>query len=403
MAIATGINKRVVYKKEDQWGIAPTSTGGKVLRRVTASFDLNKESFESAEIRTDQQVSDFRHSIRSVSGTLSGELSPGSYADFFAAAVARDFTAGVSATGVSYTIAASGDNWTVTRDAGDFLANGFKIGNVIRITAAGGNAANTGKNLLIVGLTSTVATVTVLNGSDLFAEGPIASATIAVQGKVTYAPLTGHTDTSFSIESFYADIAQSELTTGNKVNTVGVSIPTSGLATVDFGFMGKDRTNATSAYFSSPSSASTTGIFSSATGVLVVNGAPVAVLTSLSVNINRNMQNATVVGSSSIQDVFEGRIVVDGTFDAYFTDGTLRGYFENETEISLVAALAASNTKDADVFSVVLPRVKLNSDTKNDGESGITTSVSFRALLNTAGGTGVATEATTIFIQDSAA
>ncbi len=50
------------------------------------------------------------------------------------------------------------------------------------------------------------------------------------------------------------------------------------------------------------------------------------------------MQNATVVGSNSIADVFEQRIIVDGDFSAYFTDGTIRDYFENETEISIVAA-----------------------------------------------------------------
>ena len=116
--LATGVNKKVAYKKETSYGVVPSASGAKYIRRVTSTFNLNKENYGSNEIRTDYQVADERHGVRSVQGNISGELSPGSYADFFQSVLARDFTAGVSATGASYTIAASGDFWTVTRAAG---------------------------------------------------------------------------------------------------------------------------------------------------------------------------------------------------------------------------------------------------------------------------------------------
>ena len=402
MALATGVNKKVAYKKETSYGVVPSASGAKYIRRVTSTFNLNKENYGSNEIRTDYQVADERHGVRSVQGNISGELSPGSYADFFQSVLARDFTAGVSAAGVSYTIAASGNFWTVTRAAGSYITDGFKVGDVVRITAAGGNAANVGKNLLILGLTATVATVMTLNASALVAEGPIASATIAVIGKKTYAPTTGHTDDSYTFEEWYSDIAQSEVTTGNKVNTAGISLPATGLSTCQFGFMGKDLAQTgTSQYFSNPASASSTGIFAAVNGALVINGTPIAVLTGLNININRGMQNATVVGSNTIADTFEGRIQVDGDFSSYFQDATVRDMFNNETEISIVAALTTSNDKAADFISITLPRVKVNSNTRNDGETGITAQNSFKALLNTAGGSGTSSEATTITIQDS--
>ena len=404
MAISTGINKRVTYKAETTFGTAAGSSGGQVLRRVTSAFNLEKETYQSGEIRTDYQVQDMRHGVRTATGSVSGELSPGSYADFLAAAVARDFVAGVSAASVSYTVAASGNYWTVTRAAGSYLTDGFKIGDVIRITAAGGNAANTGKNLLILTLTATVATVAPLNDAALVAEGPIASATIAVQGKKTFAPITGHTDKSFTVEEWYSDISQSEVFTGLKVNTASLSIPATGLVTCDFGFMGKDLAQTgSSAYFSAPTAQTSTGIFAAVNGALVVNGTPVALVTDASINLNRNLQNATVVGSNSIADIFEGRITVDGSFSAYFQDATFRDLFNNETEVSLVIAITTSNDKGADFMSIVLPRIKVNSNTKADGESGIVASHNFVALLNSTGGTGAATEKTTISFQDSAA
>lgn len=404
MTLAVGINKSVIYKKETTWGTLAGTASGKVLRRVTANFNLEKETYQSNEIRTDYQIADYRHGVRSAVGSLSGELSPGTYADFLAAAVAKDFVAGVSAAGLSYTIAASGNFYTVTRAAGDYLTDGFKVGDVVRITAAGGNAANTGRNLMILSLTSTVATVTPLNSGVMVAEGPIASATIAVQGKKTWAPLTGHTDDSFTVEEFYDDVDQSEVYTGNKVNTVSIALPSTGLVTCEFGFMGKDLAQTgTSQYFTSPTAQGTSGIFAAVNGVLVINGVPVALLTNLNLNINRNMQNATVVGSNSVVEMFEGRIQVEGDLSAYFEDVALRDLFKDETEASIMVALTTSNAKDADFMAFVMPRVKINSNTRDDSEGGITSQNSFVALLDTTGGTGQDTEKTTISIQDNLA
>ncbi len=404
MPIAIGIAKQIAYKQETTWGTLAGATGGKLLRRVTANFNLEKETYQSGEIRTDYQIADMRHGVRTVAGSLSGELSPGTYADFMGAVVARDFTAGVSATGLTLTTAGSGPTYTLTRSAGSWLTDGFKIGDVVRITAGAVNANNLNKNLVVVSMTATVLTVLVLNGTTVTAESNIASVTVTVFGKKTFAPTSGHTDRSFTVEEWYSDIAQSEVFTGMKVNTMGLSLPATGLVTCDFGFMGKDMTQTgVTQYFTTPAAQSTTGIFAAVNGVLVVNGSPVALLTNLSLNVNRNMQNATVVGSNSVVEMFEGRVAVEGDFSAYFETGAFRDLFKDETEASLIVTLSASSAKDADFVSITLPRIKVNTNTRDDGENGISAQHSFMALLNGAGGTGLSTERTTISIQDSAA
>lgn len=137
MPISKVIAKVVAYKKEATWGQLAGATGGKQLRRVTADFNLEKETYESNEIRTDRQTADFRHGVRSAAGNLSGELSPKTYLDFMAAVVARDFSAVTALSGLSVTIAASGDLYTITRSAGSFIADGIKVGNVVRLTGTG--------------------------------------------------------------------------------------------------------------------------------------------------------------------------------------------------------------------------------------------------------------------------
>lgn len=396
--IATGVNNKVAYKKETTWGTAAGATGAKYLRRVSADFNLTKETYQSEELRTDFQVADMRHGVRRAEGSLNGEFSAGSYADFFAAALRRDFTA-ATLTGASITVTAAGSVYNLVRTTGSFLTDGWKVGMVVRCTGLT-TAADNGKNLLVAAVTALSVTVVPLDGSTLTAQGTAAAATFSAPGKVTYVPATGHTDNSFTVEQFFSDIQQSEVYTGMKVNTVGVSIPATGMTTVDFGFMGKDLAQTgTTQYFTSPTAAGSTGIFAGVNGVVVYNGAPVAVITDASVNINSDMTDAVVLGSNSIANVFEGRVTVDGSMSVYFQDATFRDAFKDETEVSIVFALTASNDKAADFATITLPRVKLGSFTKADAMDGIIASCDFTALLqgtNTAG-----KELTTVMIQDS--
>ena len=95
MPIAQGISKQVAIKKETTYGTLAGASGGRLLRRVTSAFNLTKETYQSDEIRTDYQMADFRHGVRSCEGSVSGEFSPGSYSDLFASALAKAFTNGV--------------------------------------------------------------------------------------------------------------------------------------------------------------------------------------------------------------------------------------------------------------------------------------------------------------------
>lgn len=397
MATASGINKVVAYKKETTFGQLPIATGAQYLRRVTSDFNLTKETYQSEEVRQDYQIVDFRHGVRSVEGTISGELSAGAYADFLASAVARNWTAATPTALGSTTIAASSNFYTITRTTGSWLTDGVCVGNVIRL--AGFAAGNITKNLMIVALTATVATVLVLNGSTLTAETVASGGTYTSTGKTTYVPSTGHTDDSYTVEQWFSDIGQSEVTTGNKVNTVGIALPATGLTTIDFGFMGQDlKQTGTSQYFTTPTAQGTNGIFAAVNGALIVNGAPVAIVTSLNININRNMTSEAVVGSNIHPEIYEGRILVDGDFSTLFQDRTFSDYFKNETEISLVVALTENNLPNSGFMTFTLPRIKLSTDTKDDGEKGIVAQNSFQALKGT-GANGF--QATTIMIQDS--
>jgi Phage tail tube protein len=406
MPIAVGVAKQLRYKAETTWGVAPGAAGAQSLRRVSSNLSLAKQTYQSAEILSTYQLNDFRHGVRSVEGSINGELSPGTYEDFIAAAVRRAFATVTAITGASITIAGTGPTYTVTRAAGSFLTDGLKIGQVIRLSVGTFNAANLLKNLFIVALTATVATVIPVNGVAMFAEGPIATSTVTVIGKTTYAPTSGHVDTSFAIEHYFSDLDETELFLGCKINRMAIDLPPAGIATIAMDMMGKDMTalsTAAAPYYTSPTAETVSGVLAAVNGIVTVGGVAVASLTGLNININGNMTAEPVVGSNVYPDIFEGRVLVDGQFTAFFESVTMRDLFLNETEVGLSAVFSTSNSGVADFIAFSTPRIKVGSASKDDGEKGIVQTFQFQALYNAAGGAGTSTEQTTLAIQDSLA
>lgn len=403
MATASGIYKQVIYKEEVTYGVMPASASAQAVRRVTSSLDMTKDTYQSNEIRPDFQMADYRHGLRKVAGSINGELSAKTYSDFMAAALKKAFAATAPISGASITIAGTAGAYTITRAAGSFLTDGVKIGDVVRLTAGAFNAANLNKNIMVTAVTALALTGMTLNASTLVTEGPIASATVTVVGKKSLIPQTGHTDKSFSIEHWHPDVPTSEVFTGCKVSKIGLSLPPTGMATCNVEFMGKDVTTNTAQYFTSPTAITTTGTMASVNGVLRVGGATVANVTGLTIDIAAAQSGEPTVGGNTVAFQAAGRVLVTGQITATFDSTTLRDAFYNETEISLYAAFTADNSASADFITFSLPRIKVGGASKDDGEKTITQTIPFQALLNIAGGAALATDLTTISIQDSAA
>lgn len=405
MGQASGVFKQIAIKEEATYGVLPSASGAQLLRRTDATFNLSKDTYESNEIRTDLQTADMRHGVRRVAGTLNGELSPGSYAAYIAALFKREFAAVTALTALSLTVAGSGPTYTLTRAAGSFLTSGLKVGQVIRLTAGTFNAANLNKNLFIVALTATEATVIVLNGSALVAEGPITAATITVPGKTTYVPVSGHTDKSFSVEEWYSDISRSEVFSGCKFTKASIQLPPSGMATLGLDVAGKDFGQApgSTRYFTSPTALSSSGVVAAVNGVLRIGGVTLASVTGLNFDVEASFSGDPVVGSNVVPTQFAGRVKVSGQFTAYFEDGVLPAAFFDEAELGIQVAMTTSNDAAADFVSFSMSRVKLGGADKADGDGGVVRTFPFTALLNTNGGSGTAHEQSTIAMQDSLA
>ena len=402
MPIAQGVSKQLRYKKEVSWGVAPGVGSAQQLRRVTSSIDLQKQTYASEEIRTDQQDAEFRHGVRSVAGTLNGELSVGTYNDFYAAVLRQGWQTAAT-TGALTNVTAATASPQFVRAAGSFLTDGFKVGDVIRWTGWTVATENNDRNFLITALTATDMTGAFLDGTAVGAKAAGDSVTATLVGKKTFVPTTGHTDDSFAFEHWYSDVAQSELFLGCKIQNMAFSLPPTGIATVSMEVMGKDIQTATAQYYTSPTAVTTGGTLAAVNGAMYIGGTKVALLTGLDFTINSNLTAEPVVGSNSYPSIFQGRVQVDGNATVFFEDATYRDVFINETETSIIGVFTENNTPTSGFTSFVFPRVKSGGSGKDDGEKGIIQTVPFKMLINVNGGSGTDSVQSTISIQDSAA
>src|SRR5450432_268102 len=156
MSLGEGVAVRTTYKfyasgvmvanALDDMTTSPGATGGQILRRVSLNPSLKRATYASAEIRSDRQLADYRLGVRSVDGTISGELSPATYFDFIEASN-RDTRVGpVALTQADLTsVTADAVAGTFTFASGDPVLLGLRVGDPL-LFALMTAATNNGKN-----------------------------------------------------------------------------------------------------------------------------------------------------------------------------------------------------------------------------------------------------------------
>lgn len=404
MPLAAGIETIVGIKKETTPGTIAGASGAQLLRRVNAAINLTKDTYQAAEKVSHAQVQDMRHGVRRVAGSIDGELSPATFKLFMQSLLRRDFTTGATTGAIVTVTAAAGPPGTFTRSSGSFLADGFKIGDVVNWTGwATTGAANNARNYRITALTATVMTVTGTGNEVVAAKASGDSVTCTVVGKKTWTPTTGLTFDAYTIEKWFPDIAQSERYVGCRIVSMRLSLPATGMCTVSFGLVGKDLQTGTAAYFTTPTAVTSTGLTAAVNGFLRAGSSDLAIVTGVELTVEFDVTGDPVVGANTIPQYFAGKVRVSGQLTAYFEDATLRDAFINETAVTLAIMLTTTNDINSPFLSFVMSRVKLGGADKTDPDGGAIQTLPFTALLDTAGGAGIATEATTLSIQDSAA
>jgi hypothetical protein len=323
-----------------------------------------------------------------------------------AAALMADFAAVTPMViGVDCTAAATAPQF-VDGSSG-FLTAGLKVGMVGMFTGfTSTRATNNSRIFWITALTAGNMTGIFLDSGVAVAAGAeTASVTFTVTGKITKAPITGHTNDFFTFEEWYSDKTRSEVFPDCKVNQVQIGLPASGHATIGLDILGVGtRTLSAAQSFTTPAIETTTDVLQALHGAIYVNGSLVNHVTTVSITIDRGLTPVGAsIGSNVSPDMNQGKLKVTGTFTAMFDDATISTLYDAETPVSLAVVSTVDNSATSDFIGITLGKIKLTGDTPDDGEKVIMRTYPFNAEINGAGGVALAFDQTICMIQDSKA
>jgi len=417
MSVADGAAARVTYKAYSTGVITsnsqpvsatdPAAGSAQILRRVSSTLKLDRPPYTSAEVRNDRQLLDVRLGSKRVTGSITGELSPGSYKDFFEAASRGTWEAALSLSNTDLTsVISSSVTSTFTFAGGAPVTLGMRVGHILRFANLA-TSANNATNYVITGFSGTSNRVVAVYPAPTTDATPDSSFTVTSAGQRLVQPSSSLVERKFGVEHYYEDIDLAKLFTECRVGGFNIGLPAEGMATCDFTLMGRDMevtTGASAPFFTSPTAETTTGIFAAVNGLLQVGGTTVGVVTGLSLAYNLNPSTASVVGQNYVPEIFLGRANLTGQMTAFLEDATLINDFKNETEISILAYLTTTSDVNSPAMTLYVPRVKFTGDDNPvQGESGQSITLPFQALKynGTEASTGIT--GSTIQICDSEA
>jgi len=410
MPLAEGVSARIAMKPyltgditpnalEDP-ATAPGPTDAQILRRVSSTLALAKNTYQSAEIRNDRQIVDFRHGTMRAEGNIAGEISLGTYFDLYEAAHRDTRTPGVMVDQTTLTsIAGSASASSLTFGGGDPVIAGLSAGMLIRLT---GTTTSDNRNFTIIGFSGT-SNRTMLVDPKPVDFAAVTTFTATAPGAYTLVPSTGFVKRKFAFEVFHEDLDQARLYQECRIGSYRLALPATGMGTTEFSVMGRSQFNpVTGPYFTDPLPETGTAVLAAVNGSLYFGTQKIGVATSADLTMNLTPTAAEVIGQNFSAEIFLGRANVTGTITAFLDSQDLINDFINESEVSFLLTMNAGSAPDSPAMTVFLPRLKFGTAAVNlAGEGGQSVSLSVQALKYTGNAPGVPN--TTILIHDSEA
>lgn len=352
-----GPDVQVIRRAETTFGVLATNDSTARLTRITAQdgIQATKGLIPSDEIRRDLQTTRARHGIKAVAGSLSGELSLGTWDDLLEAALRGTWSTPLSV--ASLTLSFDAVAGTITRSTGNFLTDGFRRGDTVRCTVGGG--ANANVNFIVVGATATV--LTVGNRAAMTTAANVSGCTLTRPKKLVMPAAGSLVRRSFTIEQSLITADESQVFTGCRVTGFSLALSPNAPAQISFGILGQDaqrRTGAQSPYFTSPTV--TSGVpMVGIDGAVADTAGAFAAPTSASLALDLQATTQDVVGSTVTPDVFEGVGAVTAQ-TTYIRQGFARWQsFWTEGEAGLFLLLPVPGGSPQDFISFAIPQATL--------------------------------------------
>ena len=358
MSFQTGNNVSVRYKVQSGLGTPASGSGGKELPLIASGGLVPaKAAIESPEVRADGMTAIGRHGTRSVGGDYAAVIRIGAEDELIEAVVRGTWAAAAAITQATMTSITT-TTTTIVAAAGDWIAQGVRAGDVIRLTDHS-TSSNNGKNIPVVSVTAN--TITVPSGYLTTDSSPDSSFTLTRLKRVSNGvpPVQRY----FTFDEYHADIDQSESFTDCVISSMAMSMAADDTVRATFGIVGRQfAANATGA---SPVLTDPTQYLSSnlvaTDAVILKNGVAITDLTGFELTLDMGAATLPTIGTTLSPDVFPNNTTLSGSFSVVRSDLTFLSNFADEDILSLFFLLAEPGSEPKPCLGVYIPYLKLMS------------------------------------------
>lgn len=340
MSFSDSNSVAIRYSREVAWGETVATPASTQLRVLSESFTHNKETIVSNEIDSGRQRKALLEVADSAGGGFAFEMVYGEYEAFFETAL-RGTIASATVALASCTVAAS----SITGAAGTNFLTSFAAGQWVK-------SSNGSQVAKITALSSTVLTTV---GTTLVA-GVVST---SVTGRTL---VNGTTKTSYFVETDFGGVNAVKYQTGQRVNTMNLSVAAAQIVTGGFEFVGKQGFTASTTVASAVVvSAGTNTPMTAAANVPTILSDDAILATSVnsfSLDLNNNMAPRPTVGSKYSSEPVDGGLDVTGNLNVYFDRIDFYQKLINHTSFSLDYMFKDDN---GNVVVISLPEIKASS------------------------------------------
>jgi hypothetical protein len=383
----------------------PGTNLGQVLRYLSHDLQLTKDQYRPTEMREDRQRPMGSDGSRTIAGTIKGYLSAGTQQDLFAAIMRNTWVAASTATeAVLTSVAFSKSAKTITFGGGDPVAAGFGVGETIAVTGITGLNLNQRFSILgFGGTTHRVVSVFPAPAEDLAA---VTTFGVSNVGKTIINPSTtlSFVNYKFAIELYSPEVDLARLYTECRIGSMDLDIPVNDNPKLDFGVMGRGRQlykTTAAPFFTAPANETSSDIPTAMDGLLLFDGLPFGVATSVKISVKLNPQPAKVINPQGlVAAIFLDDFVCDGTFAAYVDDTLLFDLHGDNVEFGLLVYMPAQPRQVATPANTFyMPRIRILTLQEQDSAGGKMVNATFEAARYF--GTAPGIPSTTLQISDT--
>jgi len=317
---------QLAYVAESSFGVQETGSNLQILRITGESLKQDVASSHSNEILSDRQIASIRRSRITASCGVNFELSYGTY-DALLAAALLDSAWGSPVTvcsSATVSAAATGNKFTGTftaPTAGEWIkVSGFT------------NAANNGYFKVVAASTSEIT----VSGGTLVDEASATGISIVQGGSI----VNGTSLSTFNLERTYADLSSElSLFLGMAINGLSLNVPVEGEITGGLEFLGSSESSETASGGTGYDPATQTEHMTALDVQNLLENQAAMSIRAFTLNLNNNLRQRAIVGSSGVLSIGTGRCIVSGTLEAYYASKTIYDKYLNGTATALAVSL----------------------------------------------------------------